>query len=199
MFYPQHQVRLMGTKQAKAQQQRSQQTPTFLLELPLVVHAGQAKRIRGHLEVGRQFYNAVLSAGKLRLRRMQADPAWQEARAIPRTHKQERRAAFAAVRERYGFSEYAFHELARTLRVSWLAEHLDAVLAQTLASRAYRALNRVCLGKAKRVRFESKSRGLDSIENKRSDTGMRFVIEKEDQGPPQGYLLWHDDHLPAII
>ena len=54
------------------------------IELPLVVHAGQAARIRGHLEVGRQFYNAVLSEGQKRLRRMRADPAWQAARAIPR-------------------------------------------------------------------------------------------------------------------
>src|SRR5260221_6179671 len=98
---------------------------------------------------------------------MQADPAWQEARAIPRTHKQERRAAFSALRERYGFSEYAFHELARKLRVNWLAEHLDAVLAQTLARRAYRALNQVCLGKAQPVRFKSKSRGVPSLWNKR--------------------------------
>ena len=60
-----------------------------------MVNAGQAKRIRGHLEAGRQFYNAVLSEGQRRLRRMRADPAWQEARAIPRTQKQERAAAFA--------------------------------------------------------------------------------------------------------
>lgn len=58
-------------------------TPTFLLELLLVVHEGQAKRLRAHLEAGRQFYNAVLSAGQKRLRRMRADPAWQQARAIP--------------------------------------------------------------------------------------------------------------------
>ena len=119
-------------------------TPTFLLELPLVADAGQAARVGAHLEVGRQFYNAMLSAGQRRLRRMRSDPAWQAARAIPRTHKQERKAAFSALRERYGFSEYAFHELAKELRVAWLAEHLDAVLAQTLASRAYSALNRVC-------------------------------------------------------
>ena len=96
----------------------------------------------------------MLCAGQRRLRQMRADPAWQEARAIPRTHTQERRAAFSALRERYGFSEYAFHELARELRVSWLAEHLDAVLAQTLATRAYRALNRVCVGKGRRVRAQ---------------------------------------------
>jgi hypothetical protein len=188
----------MGNKHAEERTPK-EKTPTFLLELPLVADAGQAARVDAHLEVGRQFYNAVLSAGQLRLRRMRADPAWQAARAIPRTQKQERRAAFVALRERYGFSEYAFHQLAKALRVSWLAEHLDAVLAQTLATRAYRALNRVCLGKAKRVRFKSKSRRLDSIENKRNDTGMRFVIETQDQGHPQGYLLWHDDRLPALI
>ncbi len=64
------------------------------------------------------------------------------------------------------------------------------MLAQTLASRAYRALNRVCLGKA---------RGLDSIENKRNDTGMRFVLQTQDQGRPHGLLLWHDDQLRALI
>src|SRR5438874_13178024 len=102
-------------------------TPTFLLELPLQVNESQADRLRAHLEAGRQFYNAVLSAGQRRLRQMRADPAWQVARAIPRTHTQERRAAFSALREQHGFSEYAFHDLARELRVSWLAEHLDAV------------------------------------------------------------------------
>ncbi len=189
----------MGKKHAEERKPSGTKTPTFLLELPLVADAGQAARLGGHLEVGRQFYNAVLSAGQRRLRRMRADPAWQAARAIPRARKQERKAAFSALRERYGFSEYAFHELARKLRVAWLAEHLDAVLAQTLASRAYRALNRVCLGKARRVRFKSKSRGLDSIENKRNDTGMRFVLQPGAAGRPQGYLLWHDDHIPALI
>src|SRR6266852_8244256 len=157
-------------------------TPTFLLELPLQVTESQAKRIRAHLEAGRAFYNAVLSEGQKRLRQMRADPAWQAARAIPRPHKQERQAAFSALREQYGFSEYALHEYAKHARVSWLAEHLDAVLAQTLATRAYLALNRVCLGKAKRVRFKSRARGLSSIENKRNDTGLRFVLHQSEAG-----------------
>jgi hypothetical protein len=183
------------TKQGK---ETRKHTPTFLLELPLHVNERQAARVGAHLEVGRQFYNAVLSAGQKRLRRMRADPGWQAARAIPRTHKQERQAAFSALRERYGFSEYAFHELARKLRVSWLAEHLDAVLAQTLASRAYRALNRVCLGQARRVRFKSRGRGLSSLENKRNDTGLRFVLQKPEEGN-QGFLIWKDNQLAARI
>src|SRR5215469_4106524 len=199
MFNFQAQVRSMGSK--KQSQQSSppkEKPPTFVLELSLEASAGQAARLRAHLEVGRQFYNAMLSKGQPRLRRMRADPAWQEACAIPRTKLQERRAAFAALREQYGFSEYAFHELARKLRVNWLADHLDAVLAQTLASRAYHALNRVCLGHARRVRFRSRSRGLGSIENKRNDTGLRFVLQKPEEGN-QGYLIWQDDHLGALI
>ena len=191
----------MGKKSQVAREQErqaSKRTPTFLLELPLQVSAGQAARVCAHLEAGRQFYNAVLSQGLKRLRAMRADPAWQAARAIPRTHKQERSAAFQRLREQYGFSEYALHEAGKALRVSWLADHLDAVLAQTLASRAYLALNRVCLGKAKRVRFKSRGRGLSSIENKRTDTGLRFVLQKPAEGN-QGWLLWKDDRLAALI
>jgi len=90
------------------------------------------------------------------------------------------------------------HEAGKALRVSWVADHLDAVLAQTLASRAYHALNRVCLGHARRVRFRSRGRGLGSIENKRNDTGLRFVLQKPEEGN-QGYLIWRDDRLPALI
>jgi hypothetical protein len=69
----------MGTKARGKQKSLKKKTPTFLLELPLVVEAGQAARVRAHLEAGRQFYNAVLSAGQRRLRRMKADPARQVA------------------------------------------------------------------------------------------------------------------------
>ncbi len=140
----------------------------------------------------------MLSEGQKRLRQMRADPAWQAARAIPRSQKQERRAAFSALREQYGFSEAALHAYAKEARVSFLADHLDAVLAQTLATRAYQALNRVCVGKAKRVRFKSRGRRLDSIENKRNDTGLRFVLQQPEEGH-HGFLVWQGDHLPAHI
>src|ERR1051326_6136201 len=112
-------------------------TPTFLLELPLQVTAGQAKRLRAHLEAARQVYNALLSEGQRRLRRMRADPARQAARAIPRTQKQERKRAFGALRAQHGFSEYALHDAVKGLNCTWIAAHIDAVLAQTLATRAY--------------------------------------------------------------
>ncbi|GHO77623.1 hypothetical protein KSD_53940 [Ktedonobacter sp. SOSP1-85] len=61
--------------------------------------------------------------------------------------------------------------------------------AATLATRAYRALNRVCLGKATRVRFKSRGRGFSSLENKRNDTSLRFVLQPPEAGNA-GFLLW---------
>jgi hypothetical protein len=71
-------------------------------------------------------------------------------------------------------------------------------MAQTLASRAYKAVNRVCLNKAQRVRFRSKGRGLDSVEGKRNDTGMRFVLQAAEEGNA-GWLIWGQDRIRAII
>jgi hypothetical protein len=78
--------------------------PTFLLELPLQVSPGQAKRLRAQQDAARQFYNGILSEGQRRLRHRRADPAWQAARAIPRAQKLERARAFGALRAQYGFS-----------------------------------------------------------------------------------------------
>jgi hypothetical protein len=192
------QMAFKGTTSTKEAREPKKQTPTFLLELPLVAGPAQAKRLRAHLEAGRQFYNALLSEGQRRLRQMRADPRWQAARAIPPTRKQERAAAFRALREQYGFSEYALQAYGKSARCGWIADHLDAVVAQTLASRAYQALNRACVGQAKRVRFKSRGRGLSSIQNKRNDTGLRFVLQRPEEGN-QGYLLWKQDQLPALI
>ena len=159
-------------------------TPTFLLKLPLVVDQGQTKRLRAHFEAARCLYNALLCEALGRLRSMRADSEWQGARTLPRSQKRERAAGFSQLRREYGFSEYALHAFVKEANCTWIADHIDAVTAQTLATRAYHAVNRVCLGKAKKVRFRSQGRGLDSIENKRNDTGLRFVLETPEEGHP---------------
>jgi transposase len=174
-------------------------TSTFLLELPLRVDAGQARRLRAHLEVARTFYNAMLGEGNKRLRLMRADPAWQQARALSHALKQERSRAFRELRQQYRFSAYDLHAYATQVRAcSWIAEHLDANTAQTLASRAFHACNRVCLGQARRVRFRSRGRGLESVEGKSNKQGLRFVLQEQTLGSP-GWLIWRGDRIPALI
>jgi transposase len=172
-------------------------TPTFLLELPLRIDWSQESRLRAHLEAARCLYNALLSEAMKRLRGMRNDPAWNKARAIPRSHKQERAQAFSQLRKQYHFSEYEMHEYAKRARVSWIADHIDSTMAQTLATRAYQAANRVCVGKAKRVRFRSSGRGIDSVEGKRNDVGMRFVLDPN--AGDGGFLLWNEEVIPASI
>ena len=172
-------------------------TPSFLMELPLQVDWSREKQLRAHLEVARCFYNSLLSEANKRLRCMRSDPAWAEARAVPRSKKQERAQAFSALRKKYRFSEYELHEYAKRARVGWIADHIDSTMAQTLATRAYQAVNRVCVGKAKRVRFRSKGRGIDSVEGKRNDVGMRFLLDPN--AGDGGFLIWNEQVIPAII
>ena len=172
-------------------------TPTFLLELPLRIDWSQESQVRAHLEAARCLYNALLSQAMKRLTCMRNDPAWTSACALPHSHKQERSQAFSTLRKKYHFSEYGLHEYAKRARVSWIADHIESTMAQTLATRAYQAANRVCVGKAKQVRFRGKGRGIDSVEGKRNDVGMRFVL---DPGVGDGgFLIWNEDVIPAII
>lgn len=173
-------------------------TPTFLLELPLQVDDHQSKHLRAHFEAARCLYNALLGEAMKRLKHMRAHKSWQEARAIPKVHKQERYALFSQLRQEYGFSEYALHASATKARTAWIADHIDSNTAQKLASRAYQAANRVCLGQAKKVRFKSKGRGLDSLEGKTNKQGLRFILQAPEEGNV-GYLLWQQDRLPALI
>src|SRR5260370_11713395 len=106
-------------------------TPTFLLELPLAVTGGQAKHLRAHFEAARALYNTLLGEALARLHRMWADPAWQAARAIPRSLKQERAAAFSQLRQEYGFSEYALPDYAKPATSTSIPYHINPVTTQT--------------------------------------------------------------------
>jgi helix-turn-helix protein len=177
---------------------RQKPTPSFVLALPLQVNSQQATHLHAHFECARQLYNALLAEAMKRLTRMKADPAWQIARNIPRSDKHARSQAFARLRTQFGFSEYGLHEAAKRLRTNWLAEHIDSLMAQKLASRAYQAANRVCVGQARRVRFRSKGRGLDSVEGKTNSSGLRFLVQAGAEGN-QGRLSWNGDQIPALI
>src|SRR5258708_3322849 len=177
---------------------RHKPTPSFILCLPLQVNSQQATQMHAHFECARQLYNALLAEAMKRLNRMKAYPAWQVARSLPRSDKPARTQAFARLRTQYGFSEYGLHEAAKRLRTSWLASHIDSLMAQRLASRAYQAANRVCVGEARRVRFRSQGRGLDSVEGKTNTSGLRFHLQAGAQGH-QGWLSWHGEQIPALI
>ncbi len=171
-------------------------SPTFLLELPLQVTRHQAKHLQGHLEAARHLYNALLGEAMKRLNTMRNDSRYSVARTLPKGS--ERNTLFTLLRKDYGFSEYALHSYASKANAAWIADHIDVNTAQTLATRAYQAVNKVCLKKAKKVRFKSKGRGLDSVEGKSNKQGIRFVLQAPEEGNI-GSFVWGKDQLIALI
>ncbi len=189
--------RSSSTTKPSPQVPRRKVTPSFMLELPLRVDWSQEYHLRAHLEAARSLYNALLSEANKRLRAMRHDPGWQAARAIPHTDTSERTQAFSHLRKQYHFSEYDLHAFATSARACWISEHIESTMAQTLATRAYQAINRVCMGKVRRVRFRSRGRGIDSVEGKRNDVGMRFLLDPN--AGDGGFLIWNQLVIPAII
>jgi hypothetical protein len=61
---------------------KKSKTPTFQLELQLMVNTGQARRLHAHFEAARALYNALLCEALKRLHRLRTDSAWQAAHGL---------------------------------------------------------------------------------------------------------------------
>ena len=71
-------------------------------------------------------------------------------------------------------------------------------MAQTLATRAYQAVNRVCIRLCKTGTLSLiLARGIDSVEGKRNDVGLRFLLDPN--AGDGGFLLWNKEVIPALI
>ena len=147
-------------------------TPSFVCEVPLRVTPAQERTLLARLEAARQVRVTCLGQARTRARLVRESKAFQHARTLPRDDPA-RKACFREARTQHGFSEYALHSYAQQFGHSWLGEHLDSLAIQTLATRAYRAANRLLLGKARRVRFKGKHQ-LDTVEGKTNTSGIRW-------------------------
>ncbi|MGF2944843.1 transposase, partial [Mycobacterium sp. Lab-001] len=123
---------------------------------------------------GVRVYNAVAGEFIGRSRAVKADPAWQAARELPRTH---RGAAFRAVEAAHGFTANAAQSFASSLRRSWVREHLPAQETQNLGARAFDAVRQWHLGLKGTPRFKSLKRGLHSLAAKDGHGALRPNID----------------------
>ncbi len=141
-------------------------TSSFVCEVPLRVSRAQERRVLARLEAARQVYNACLGEARTRVRLVRESKAFQRARTLPRDDAA-RKTLFAQARAQHAFSEYALHAYVQAMGHTWLGDHLDSLTLQKLASRAYRAANRLLVGKARRVRFKGR-RGVATTWNGRT-------------------------------
>ena len=153
-------------------------TPTFVTEIPLKVSLSQETVLLKRLEAGRRVYNACLGEALRRAKVLRQSPLYQAAREMPAGEKEspERKArskAFTQARRAAGFGEYDLHGYAKQFGCSYLGDHLDSLVVQAVASRAYHAVNDYMLGKKGRPRFKGWNQ-FDSVEGKTNTSGLRW-------------------------
>jgi transposase len=153
-------------------------TASFVATLPLKTSGSDEKELEARFNATQNLYNAVLSESKKRLELVRNSEAYQEARNTPKKDKKLRSERFKAARNAYRYSEYDLHEFAaKTAKASkWITQKVDAQTVQTIATRAFKASERMLVGNAKKVRFKGKGR-YRSVEGKTNKQGIRFKDE----------------------
>jgi len=169
--------------------------PSFILELAIVSSAHDEAELNARFEAARQLYNACLDEAKKRLELLRQSKEWKRVRKLPKTingkPNRERTEAFKKLNSTFDFSEYALHTYATKIRNSWISNHIDANTAQKIATRAFKAVQRIAFGIAKRIRFKGKNQ-LKSVEGKTNTTGIRY-------NESTGHVLWSGLKLKCII
>ncbi|MFB8787398.1 MAG: transposase [Potamolinea sp.] len=163
-------------------------TLSFVTELPLMVSSRDESVLLSRLEAARQMYNACLGEAIRRVKLIRQSKDFNKARSLKPSNP-ERKVLFKRARERSDFSEYALHSYSTKLRHSWIGDHIDSNTAQKLATRAYKAVEKVLFGKAKSVRFKSKNQ-MDSVEGKSNKSGIKWKREA---------VEWSGLQLKALI
>lgn len=168
-------------------------TPSFILELPLKTIPVQESTILVRLDVGRQVYNACLRECIKRLDLIQQSKEFQEIQNLPKTIdgelNKERTEAFKQLNLKYEFTEYDIQHYAIGIRNSWIKEHINVHIAQKVATRAFKAVQKKAFGVAKNVRFKGKNQ-FDTLEGKNNKTGLIFK---------NNTLYWTGLEIPCII
>ena len=168
-------------------------TPSFVTELPLKTTMADEATILVRLDAGRQLYHACLGEALKRIGLIRQSKEYQEILKLPKTidgkPNPERTKAFKELNKKEGFTDYDIQHYATRIRNSWIEEHIHAHIAEKLATRAFKAVQKIAFGTAKRVRFKGKNQ-MDSLEGKEAKTGLRFK---------NNTLLWSDLEIPCII
>jgi len=143
------------------------------------------------LQAARQLYNACLNEAMVRMNLLRNSDAYKAAKKIPRDQKKERNFAFGDARSQYRYSDYDIQAYATIVAnlSKWIAENLDSNTQQTIATRAFKASERVLFGRAKKVRYKVPSQ-FKSVEGKTNKQGIRW---KDNQ------LVWGKLKLTPII
>lgn len=154
-------------------------TPSFITELPLKVDSNQERRMLARFQAARQLYNACLNEALLRMSLVKNSEPYQQAKNMRGGDKKRRAELFAQARKQYRFSEYDLGDFGTTTSKAskWMDDKLGSQEKQVLGKRAFKAVEKILFGRAKKVKFKVPSR-FRSMQGKSNATGISVKFDK---------------------
>ena len=167
-----------GTRKRK----REKGAPTHIGSIPLDPTPADLALALTRNRAGLRLYDAVLAEAKKRSRLAKADPAWEQARTMPKgkadsPERARRKQAFRSVDEAHGFTRDAISSYGSSLRRSFMREQVLCQETAGLSVRAFDATWTWHLGKRGEPHFKSVRDGLHSLSCKDLNGSMKPVME----------------------
>ena len=156
---------------------KKEKTPSSIHELTLIVNKAEYKELVKLQDLGRILYNACLGESLRRLKMVKQDKFYKETIAIPKDSKENkdlRKANFKILNERYDFKNSSIQSFAvKCKNESKFLDQLGVHVIQKIATTAFRAVQKIAFGKAKKVKFKKKGE-LVTLEGKNNSTFLRY-------------------------
>ena len=154
-------------------------TPTYTIEFSLRISVWQQHRLEKKFKIARMVYNSCLGSALKRHKRVKADQTYRALLGEPKSKERDKQ--LLDIRLAYGFSEYDLHDFVKSVQHKF-KENIGSFEAQKLATRAFKTVEKLHFGKAKKVHFKAFDDDI-SVENKSNTTGLRYA---------DGHILWGD-------
>jgi hypothetical protein len=176
----------------------------FVTELEIIANSKARKDIGARFNAGFRLMNAVQSELLERKDLVRQSPEWEAAKTLTRyvvdaqgklKPNPDRTKLYDKAREDALFTKTDAEKYAKHIAESavWIDEKLDSVVIQTIAERAYKAVDKILFGKAKKVRFKN-NRNFSSMQGKQISTSIR-ILEKKGEF----WFVWGKLWCPLII
>ena len=143
-------------------------TPSFITEIPLRVNSVNNRELETRFHAGQQLLNAVLGEAMVRMELVRNSQFYLQAKQLKDdNNKALRKKLFEEASSLYRFSDFELQSFAVITANSskWITTKLDSNTIQKLATRAFKAVEKVLFGKAKKIRFKAFDR-FKSVEGK---------------------------------
>ncbi|MGL4522602.1 MAG: RNA-guided endonuclease TnpB family protein [Bacilli bacterium] len=159
----------------------------FVLTLPLKTEKFHEDIIENRLEIARKIYNSCLSELIKRRKVMKESKEFRRTIKLPKSKEKNKR--LADFNKLYGVTEYSLHTYVKPMQHKY-KKNIDSHTAQKIATRAYKAMERLVFGDAEKLSFKRFGE-MTSVEGKTNNAGIRFINTS--------IIAWNGLFIPVVI